>query len=93
MTSDSERRIEAAWEAASPDDPEPTVRFFESYVEAHPGEPTAMFEYASALDFAGREDRAVEWYERAFDAGLQGDRFRRGLIQYASTLRNLGRPW
>ena len=30
-------------------------------------------------------------YEQAFSAGLDGDDLRRGLIQYGSTLRNLGR--
>jgi tetratricopeptide (TPR) repeat protein len=91
MSADEDGQIDAAWEAASREDPTPTVRFFESYLEAHGGESRALFEYASALDFAGREDQAVIWYERAFDAGLNGDLLRRALIQYGSTLRNLGR--
>jgi hypothetical protein len=42
-------------------------------------------------DFAGREAEAAPVYEQAFSAGLDGDDLRRGLIQYGSTLRNLGR--
>ena len=35
---------------------------------------------------------AVTWtYEQAFSADLDGDDLRRGLIQYGSTLRSLGR--
>jgi tetratricopeptide (TPR) repeat protein len=50
-----------------------------------------LLAYASALDFAGREAEAAPAYEQAFAAGLDGDGLRQGLIQYGSTLRNLGR--
>lgn len=46
---------------------------------------------ASELDAAGRDAEAAPVYEQAFAAGLAGDDLRRGLVQYGSTLRNLGR--
>jgi hypothetical protein len=46
---------------------------------------------ASELDAADREAEAAPLYEQAFAAGLAGDDLRRGLVQYGSTLRNLGR--
>ncbi|MCP9972798.1 tetratricopeptide repeat protein, partial [Actinomadura madurae] len=39
----------------------------------------------------GNEAEAAVHYRRAFEAGLAGTRRREGTIQYASTLRNLGR--
>src|ERR1700691_791932 len=83
--------IERGWAAARRDDPEPTVGYFRDLARQHPGDAHALFEYAGALDFAGREAEAAPVYEQAFSAGLDGDSLRRGLIQYGSTLRNLGR--
>jgi len=83
--------IERGWALARRDDPEPTVGYFRDLAREHPGDAHALFEYAGALDFAGREAEAAPVYEQAFSAGLDGDSLRRGLIQYGSTLRNLGR--
>ena len=83
--------IERGWAAARRDDPEPTVGYFQGLARRYPGDAHALFEYAGALDFAGREAEAAPVYEQAFSAGLDGDGLRRGLIQYGSTLRNLGR--
>ena len=83
--------IERGWAAARRDDPESTVGYFRDLARQHPGDAHALFEYAGALDFAGREAEAAPVYEQAFSAGLDGDGLRRGLIQYGSTLRNLGR--
>ena len=83
--------IERGWAAAQRDDPEPTIGYFRDLARQHPGDAHALFEYAGALDFAGREAEAAPVYEQAFSAGLDGDGLRRGLIQYGSTLRNLGR--
>lgn len=52
----------------------------------------ALFELAGAHDSIGNEDEAAALYRRAFDAGLEPPLRRRAVIQYASTLRNLGRP-
>lgn len=83
--------IGRGWAAARREDPEPTVGYFRELAGQHPGDALAVFEYAGALDFAGREAEAAPVYEQAFAAGLDGDDLRRGLIQYGSTLRNLGR--
>ncbi len=54
------------------------------------GSAIAAFERASAHDSAGHEDQAVPLYKAALDAGLEGERRRRAIIQLASSLRNLG---
>ncbi|PPG83879.1 hypothetical protein C5C29_10710 [Rathayibacter sp. AY1H2] len=51
----------------------------------------AAFELGGALDSAGHEAEAAVEYERALAAGLDDERRARLTIQYASTLRNLGR--
>lgn len=83
--------VARGWDQADPDAPDATIDWFRKLLDGHPEEPQAIYEYASALDFAGREDGASVEYERAFAAGLSGDTLRRALIQYGSTLRNLGR--
>ncbi len=83
--------IKAGWAAAQRDDPEPTVRYFRDLLREYPADARALFEYAGALDYAGREAEAAPAYEQAFSAGLSGNDLRLGLIQYGSTLRNLGR--
>lgn len=51
----------------------------------------AAFEAASVRDSVGMETDAAVWYQKALDLGLDGDNRSRTFIQYASTLRNLGR--
>jgi tetratricopeptide (TPR) repeat protein len=76
------------WDAS---DPQATIDHFKALVDEYPGNAFYLYEYAGAFDFAGREAEAAPLYEAAFAAGLAGDDRRRGLIQYGSTLRNLGR--
>lgn len=59
--------------------------------ELPPGDPVGEYELASAHDSIGNEAEAADHYRRAFAAGLPEARRRQATIQYASTLRNLGR--
>ncbi|MEU8794545.1 tetratricopeptide repeat protein [Streptomyces sp. NPDC048643] len=86
-----EDAITKGWAVARREDPQPTVAYFRALLTSHPDSPQALFAYASALDYAGCEGEAALAYEQAFAAGLEGDQLRRGLLQYGSTLRNLGR--
>lgn len=83
--------IQRGWATADADAPEPVVAYFRDLLALHPADRHARFAYAGALDFAGREADAVPAYEQAFAAGLDGDDLRQGLVQFGSTLRNLGR--
>jgi tetratricopeptide (TPR) repeat protein len=56
------------------------------------GDPVALFELGAAHDSTGSPQSAVEFYQAALQAGLSGLRRRRGCIQLASSLRNLGQP-
>lgn len=83
--------VEVGWAAADDERPEATIAYFRGLLDAHPDDARAILEYAGSLDFAGREAEAAPVYEQAFKAGLDGDLMRQGLLQYGSTLRNIGR--
>ena len=69
----------------------PTIDAFEEVLREHPDEPRVRYEVGGAYDTDGQEERAVGYYERALSLGLDGELRRRCLLQYGSTLRNLGR--
>jgi hypothetical protein len=54
--------IRNGWDAARPDDPEPTVRYFRDLLERHPAEAVARL-IMLALDRAGDAD--LQHYQRA----------------------------
>jgi tetratricopeptide (TPR) repeat protein len=54
-------------------------------------DPEAAYEAASVRDSTGLEAEAAALYQRALDLGLGEPNRSRAFIQYASTLRNLGR--
>ena len=68
----------------------PTIAYFEELLARHPDHPMALYEVGGAYDTAGDEAKARGYYDRAMAAGLAGDALRRCLVQYGSTLRNLG---
>ncbi|WP_044443615.1 tetratricopeptide repeat protein [Agreia bicolorata] len=68
----------------------PTIEYVTALLAQYPDHPEAIYEVGGAYDTAGEEERARGFYERALAAGLQGDTRRRCLLQYGSTLRNLG---
>jgi hypothetical protein len=89
---DWEARVAALWTAFDDHEPEDFVARVEALAgELPPGDARALFERACAHDSTGHEAQAEELYRAARDAGLTGIRRRRAAIQYASTLRNLGR--
>jgi tetratricopeptide (TPR) repeat protein len=90
MTEISEA-IQRGWAAADGEGPAPTVAYFRELLARFPEDPRALLAYAGALDFAGLEAEAVPVYEQALAAGLDGDDLRQAMVQYGSTLRNLGR--
>jgi tetratricopeptide (TPR) repeat protein len=69
----------------------PTIRAHLALLREHPHNAVVLYEVGGSYDTAGEEQIAVGYYERAMEAGLTGDVLRRCLIQYGSTLRNLGR--
>ncbi|ROQ05188.1 putative glyoxalase superfamily protein PhnB [Rathayibacter sp. PhB93] len=74
------------------EDPDGVVERMRVLAARYPGsDGVAHFELGGALDSAGHEAEAAVEYERAVVAGLDDERLARLSIQYASTLRNLGR--
>lgn len=72
-------------------DMQPTIDAFEDVLREHPDVPRVVYEVGGAYDTDGQEERALGYYERALELGLDGELRRRCLLQYGSTLRNLGR--
>jgi tetratricopeptide (TPR) repeat protein len=66
-------------------------RIDELVAERPSDDPEAAFEAASVRDSTGLEAEAAVEYQRALDLGLGEPNRGRTFIQYASTLRNLGR--
>ncbi|MGU3433080.1 tetratricopeptide repeat protein [Actinomycetes bacterium M1A6_2h] len=91
MDHDLEAAIAKGFDARDRADMAPTITYFRELLDAHPGNAAVLYELAGSYDTAGDEATAETYYLQAFDAGLSGDRRRRALLQYGSTLRNLGR--
>jgi tetratricopeptide (TPR) repeat protein len=86
-------RVEAYWEDADRTRPEAMIAAMRELVaERSEGDPDALYEWASAHDFLGREAEAIPLYRAALDAGLDGPRRQQAVIQLASSLRNVGDP-
>ncbi|WP_258072860.1 tetratricopeptide repeat protein [Rathayibacter rathayi] len=96
-SADSDPAALALWQAAvyrldSQADPDVVVERMRVLAARYPGnDGVAAFELGGALDSAGHQAEAAIEYERALSAGLDDERRARLSIQYASTLRNLGR--
>lgn len=90
MDVELEEAIARGYAERDRDDMGPTIAYFEALAAAHPGVPELVYEVAGAYDTAGQEERARPLYEQALADGLEGDVLRRCLLQYGSTLRNLG---
>ena len=93
MTDDWQSRVDAVWaDAASLSDDELVSRIDALAAERDPGDALALAERGGARDSTGREEEAVPFYRAALAAGLDDARRAQVVIQYASTVRNLGRP-
>jgi len=93
MTGDWYERVSAVWASAGEMAENDVVAAIDELVaERDPDDPAAVFEAASARDYAGLESEAEPLYRRAIELGLDGAVLPRAVIQLASTLRNLGRP-
>jgi tetratricopeptide (TPR) repeat protein len=70
---------------------QPTIDAFQDLLREHPDNARLVYEVGGSYDTAGQEQVALGHYARALELGLDGDLRRRCLLQFASTLRNLGR--
>jgi hypothetical protein len=90
---DWERRVAELWaEIDRHDEGAFRRRIDQLTAELGPDDAVGLFERSAAFDSTGHPDRAVPLYEAAIEAGLEGERRRRAVIQMASSLGNLGRP-
>lgn len=83
--------LDAIFAARDRNNMAPTIAAVTAIAAAHPDDPRVLYELAGAYDTAGDEATAAGLYQRALDAGLDGDIRRRCLLQFGSTLRNLDR--
>jgi pimeloyl-ACP methyl ester carboxylesterase len=85
-------RLEALWTRFDATAPAAFLAEMDALTGELPeGHPRALYERASAHDSIGNEAEAAPLYSAALAAGLEADLHRQATIQYASTLRNLGR--
>ncbi len=92
VSNDWYTRVSAVWASASELADNDVVAAIDALVvEREPDDAAAVFEAASARDYAGRESEAEPLYRRAIELGLDDATLPRATIQLASTLRNLGR--
>lgn len=85
-------RVAAVWASASSMADLDLVATIDALVaERDADDPAALFEAASARDFAGLELEAEPLYRRAIKLGLEPHLEPRAIIQLASTIRNLGK--
>lgn len=91
MSADWQRRVDAVWAADLPDD-DLLAEISLLAEELDQSDARRWFELAGAHDSTGHEAEAAEHYERALAIGLEPDQHAQATVQYASTLRNLGRP-
>lgn len=89
---DWQQRVDSVWEDGSLSDEERVERIRVLADQLPPSDPRGPFELGGAHDSAGHEAQAARLYERAVRLGLSGPARGELDIQYASTLRNLGRP-
>lgn len=84
-------RVSQVWAGASEQAELDVMAAIDELVaERGPDDPDAVFEAASARDYAGLEAEAVPLYRRAIELGLGATVHPQAVIQLASSLRNLG---
>jgi hypothetical protein len=85
-------RVAEVWDNADEIGDNILLERIDALVAERPADdPEAAFEAASVRDSTGLEAEAAVEYQRALDLGLGEPNRGRTFIQYASTLRNLGR--
>ncbi len=88
-----EARLAALWAEVDSRDEADFITAMEALSdELPPGSAVGIYERAAAYDSTGHPELAVPLYSAALDAGLEGGRRRRAVIQMASSVRNLGHP-
>jgi hypothetical protein len=92
MTENWADRVAAVWaEADSLTDEEVLQRIDSLVAERGVTDAAAVLEAAGVRDYLGLEAGAEPLYRTALAMGLEGDDHAKATIQFASTLRNLGR--
>lgn len=90
---DWRQRVDAVWADADDTREQVTLDAIDALVAERPAnDPEALFEAASARDFAGREADAEPFYRAALAHGLTEPYRGQAIVQLASSLRNLDRP-
>jgi cyanophycin synthetase len=84
-----ESEISALWELT---DDQARIDAVSLLCSRRPADPRLVFERASALDAAGKEQDAIPLYRESLAAGLREPQRHRARIQLASSLRVAGQP-
>ncbi|WP_449281375.1 tetratricopeptide repeat protein [Leucobacter sp.] len=90
-SADWQTRVDLVWADASASPDAVIARLAALAAELDADDPRGPFELGGAYDSAGHEAEAAQQYARAVELGLAGPARAELDVQYASTLRNLGR--
>lgn len=82
--------LEKAFELRQAGQLDASHALFKNLAEAHPDEAEIQYQCAWSLDILGREQEAVEYYEKALGLGLEGENLEGALLGLGSTYRALG---
>ena len=88
---DAERTVAEAWDLARDGRTDEALAGLRQLTADQPGSAVAWFELGGMLDWLGREEEAIDPYERADALGLPAHLQPQWALQYGSTLRNVGR--
>ena len=85
---DLNKIIEDAWKHQ--DNPDVLLRIFDENFEVFQANAAYLFEYANALDYLGKETKAIPLYRRSIELGLSGKMKTQAEIQLGSSLSVTG---
>lgn len=85
--------VRRVWEGADGMSDEEVVAAIDAFAVLRPGgDPSALYERASARDYAGLEAHAEPLYRRALDAGLDEERRPRAIISWPAPCATSDEP-
>ncbi len=85
-----EETIARAKELRRNDDLDASQELLLDLLAEHPNDPLVLYEVGGSYDVMGEEKEAIPYYQRAINAGLDGDDLQECLVCLGSSHRNVG---
>lgn len=85
------QEIERARSLREDDELEDSQAILLGLLDSYPDDPVLLFEVGGSFDVLGEEPQAIPYYQKAIEAGLDGDDLQECLVCLGSSLRYTGR--